>query len=344
MKVAVVGATGLVGTKMLQVLAERNFPVDELVPVASERSVGKEIEFRGKPYKVVSMQDAIAAKPDVALFSAGGSTSLEWAPKFAEAGITVIDNSSAWRMDKSKPLVVPEVNAHVLKTEDRIIANPNCSTIQMVVALQPLHQKYGIKRIVVSTYQSVTGTGKKALDQMMGERTKGLHAENDYPMAYKYPIDLNVIPQIDVFTENGYTKEEMKMVNETKKIMGDDSIRVTATTVRIPVIGGHSESVNVEFKNDFDLAELKALLQSSPGVIVEDEPQAQLYPMPMNAHERDEVFVGRLRRDETQPNTLNMWIVSDNLRKGAATNAVQIAEYLLQQGLLKETHAEAIAS
>ena len=329
-------ATGLVGTKMLQVLSERAFPVDSLIPVASERSVGKEIQFNGKGYKVVSMEDAIAAKPDVALFSAGGSTSLEWAPKFAEAGITVIDNSSAWRMDKSKPLVVPEVNAQVLTAGDKIIANPNCSTIQMVVALQPLHKAYGVKRIVVSTYQSVTGTGKKAVDQLMGERTKGLHVEgNDYPMAYKYPIDLNVIPQIDVFTENGYTKEEMKMVNETKKIMGDDNIRVTATTVRIPVMGGHSESVNVEFERDFDLAEVKTLLQSSPGVIVEDDPQAQLYPMPMNAHERDDVFVGRLRRDETQPNTLNLWIVSDNLRKGAATNAIQIAEYLMQQGLLK---------
>jgi aspartate-semialdehyde dehydrogenase len=323
---------------MLQVLAERNFPVDSLIPVASERSVGKEIEFKGKQYKVVSMDDAIAAKPDVALFSAGGSTSLEWAPKFAEAGITVIDNSSAWRMHADKPLVVPEVNAHVLKASDKIIANPNCSTIQMVVALQPLHQKYGIKRIVVSTYQSVTGTGKKAVDQLMGERTSGLHAETaDYPMAYKYPIDLNVIPQIDVFLDNGYTKEEMKMVNETKKIMGDDSIRVTATTVRIPVIGGHSESVNVEFEKDFDLEEVRQVLQKAPGVIVEDDPKAQLYPMPLNAHERDEVFVGRLRRDETQPNTLNMWIVSDNLRKGAATNAVQIAEYLMQKGLLKQS-------
>jgi len=342
MKVAVVGATGLVGTKMLQVLAERNFPVDELIPVASERSVGKEIEFKGKGFKVVSMQDAIAAKPDVALFSAGGSTSLEWAPKFAEVGTTVIDNSSAWRMDKNKPLVVPEVNAQVLKATDKIIANPNCSTIQMVVALQPLHKKYRIKRVVVSTYQSVTGTGKKAVDQLMGERTRELHGETqDYPMAYKYQIDLNVIPQIDVFLENGYTKEEMKMVNETKKIMGDDTIRVTATTVRIPVIGGHSESVNVEFEHDFDLADVKELLQNSPGVIVEDDPQAQLYPMPLNAHERDEVFVGRLRRDETQPNTLNMWVVSDNLRKGAATNAVQIAEYLLQKGLLKQSATEA---
>lgn len=329
MKVAVVGATGLVGTKMLQVLAERNFPVTELVPVASERSVGKEVEFKGNKYKVVSMEDGIAAKPAVAIFSAGGSTSLEWAPKFAEAGIYVIDNSSAWRMDPSKKLVVPEVNASVLTKEDMIIANPNCSTIQMVVALQPLHEKYKIKRVVVSTYQSVTGTGKKAVDQLFNER-KGADGE----MAYKYQIDLNVIPQIDVFLDNGYTKEEMKMVKETNKIMGDDSIRVTATTVRIPVVGGHSESVNVEFANDFDLAEVKDLLSKAPGIIVQDDPAAQLYPMPMWAHEKDEVFVGRLRRDETQPNTLNMWIVSDNLRKGAATNAVQIAEYLQQQGIL----------
>ncbi|MBS4063092.1 MAG: aspartate-semialdehyde dehydrogenase [Chitinophagaceae bacterium] len=335
MKVAVVGATGLVGTKMLQVLAERNFPVTELLPVASERSVGKEVEFKGKKYKVVSMTDAIAAKPGVAIFSAGGSTSLEWAPKFAEAGITVIDNSSAWRMDPSKKLVVPEVNAGVLTADDKIIANPNCSTIQMVVALQPLHQKYQIKRVVVSTYQSVTGTGKKAVDQLMGERNKAVASANDeYPMAYKYPIDLNVIPQIDVFLENGYTKEEMKMVKETCKIMGDDSIRVTATTVRIPVMGGHSESVNVEFANDFDVNEVKSLLSTAPGIVVVDDPTTQQYPMPMDAHEKDEVFVGRLRRDETQPNTLNMWIVSDNLRKGAATNAVQIAEYLISKGLL----------
>ena len=336
MKVAVVGATGLVGTKMLQVLAERNFPVTELLPVASERSVGKEVEYKGKKYKVVSMTDAIAAKPAVALFSAGGSTSLEWAPKFAEAGITVIDNSSAWRMDPTKKLIVPEVNAHVLGAADKIIANPNCSTIQMVVALQPLHEKYNITRIVVSTYQSVTGTGKKAVDQLMGERQKAVqNANGEYPMAYKYPIDLNVIPQIDVFLDNGYTKEEMKMVNETKKIMGDDSIRVTATTVRIPVMGGHSESVNVEFNKDYELNELKQLLQSAPGVVLVDDPASQQYPMPMDAHEKDEVFVGRLRRDETQPNTLNMWIVSDNLRKGAATNAVQIAEYLMGKGLLK---------
>jgi aspartate-semialdehyde dehydrogenase len=336
MKVAVVGATGLVGTKMLQVLAERNFPVDELLPVASERSVGKEIEFKGKKYKVLSMQDAIAAKPHVALFSAGGSTSLEWAPKFAEAGITVIDNSSAWRMDPTKPLVVPEVNAEVLTQNDKIIANPNCSTIQMVVALQPLHKKYKIKRVVVSTYQSVTGTGKKAVDQLYNEREG-----KDGDMAYKYQIDLNALPQIDVFLENGYTKEEMKMVNETRKIMGDDSIRVTSTTVRIPVMGGHSESVNIEFERDFDLNELRNILSNAPGVVVQDDPSKQIYPMPLWAHEKDEVFVGRIRRDETQPNTLNMWIVSDNLRKGAATNAVQIAEYLIQKGILKEQVAEA---
>ncbi|HUC82728.1 MAG TPA: aspartate-semialdehyde dehydrogenase [Flavisolibacter sp.] len=335
MKVAVVGATGLVGTKMLQVLAERNFPVDELIPVASERSVGKEVEFKGKKYTIVSMQDAIAAKPAVAIFSAGGSTSLEWAPKFAEAGITVIDNSSAWRMDPTKPLIVPEVNADVLTANDKIIANPNCSTIQMVVALQPLHKKYKIKRVVVSTYQSVTGTGKVAVDQLNGERAKAVQeAGDEYPMAYKYQIDLNALPQIDVFLDNGYTKEEMKMVNETKKIMGDESIRVTSTTVRIPVIGGHSESVNIEFENDFELTELRQILSDAPGVVVQDDPAKQVYPMPLWAHEKDDVFVGRIRRDETQPNTLNMWIVSDNLRKGAATNAVQIAEYLLQKGIL----------
>jgi aspartate-semialdehyde dehydrogenase len=329
MKVAVVGATGLVGTKMLQVLAERNFPVTELLPVASERSIGKEVEFSGKKYKVVSAANAIDSRPDIALFSAGGTTSLEWAPKFAAAGITVIDNSSAWRMDKTKKLVVPEINADELTKEDKIIANPNCSTIQMVVALNPLHKKYKIKRIVVSTYQSVTGTGVKAVAQLMNER-KGVVGE----MAYKYPIDLNVIPQIDVFLDNGYTKEEMKMVHETKKIMRDDTIRVTSTTVRIPVIGGHSEAVNVEFERDFDLAEVKEILSKSIGVIVLDDPATQQYPMPKDAHEKDEVFVGRLRRDETQPNTLNMWIVSDNLRKGAATNAVQIAEYLVCHKLL----------
>src|SRR4249920_346160 len=329
MKVAVVGATGLVGTKMLHVLAERNFPVTELVPVASERSVGKEVEFKGKKYKVVSMQDGIDAKPDVAIFSAGGGTSLEWAPKFAEAGITVVDNSSAWRMDPAKKLVVPEINADVLSKTDKIIANPNCSTIQMVVALNPLHKKYKIRRIVVSTYQSVTGTGVKAVTQLMNERN-GVAGE----MAYKYPIDLNAIPQIDVFLDNGYTKEEMKMVNETRKIMRDDSIRLTSTTVRIPVIGGHSEAVNVEFEKDFDLAEVRSLLENAPGVVVVDNPAKQEYPMPKDAHNRDEVFVGRIRRDETQPNTLNMWIVSDNLRKGAATNAVQIAEYLVKKGLV----------
>ncbi|MBN9383083.1 MAG: aspartate-semialdehyde dehydrogenase [Chitinophagaceae bacterium] len=329
MKVAVVGATGLVGTKMLDVLTERNFPVTELIPVASERSIGKEVTFKGKKYKIVSASDAIAAKPAVAIFSAGGSTSLEWAPKFAAAGITVIDNSSAWRMDPTKKLVVPELNADALTKEDKIIANPNCSTIQMVVALNPLHKRYKVKRIVVSTYQSVTGTGVKAVNQLMNER-KGVQGE----MAYKYPIDLNVIPQIDVFLDNGYTKEEMKMVNETKKIMRDDSIRVTATTVRIPVVGGHSEAVNVEFENDFDLAEVRDLLSKAPGVVLVDDPSTQQYPMPKDAHDKDDVFVGRLRRDETQPKTLNMWVVSDNLRKGAATNAVQIAEYLVKQGLI----------
>jgi aspartate-semialdehyde dehydrogenase len=329
MKVAVVGATGLVGTKMLQVLAERNFPVTELIAVASERSVGKKVSFKGNDYTVVSMQDGIDAKPAVAIFSAGGDTSKEWAPKFAAAGIKVIDNSSAWRMDPTKKLVVPEVNANVLTKEDMIIANPNCSTIQMVVALKPLHDVYKIRRVVVSTYQSVTGTGKKAVDQLFNER-KGEEGE----MAYKYQIDLNAIPQIDVFMENGYTKEEMKMVNETKKIMGDDSIRVTATTIRIPVMGGHSESVNLEFENDFDVNELREVLSKAPGIIVQDDPSQQLYPMPLTAHEKDEVFVGRIRRDETQEKTLNMWIVSDNLRKGAATNAVQIAEYLSSNGLL----------
>ncbi len=328
MKVAVVGATGLVGTKMIQVLEERNFPITELIPVASEKSVGKEISYKGKKYKVVGMQTAIDMKPAVALFSAGGGTSLEWAPKFAAAGITVIDNSSAWRMDATKKLVVPEINAAELTAADKIIANPNCSTIQMVVALNPLHKKYIIQRIVVSTYQSVTGTGVKAVDQMMNER-KGIKGE----MAYPYPIDLNVIPQIDVFTDNGYTKEEMKMVNETKKIM-DKNIRVTATTVRIPVMGGHSESVNVEFENEFDLDEVRSILQNAPGVVIVDDVKNLKYPMPMDAHEKDEVFVGRLRRDETQAKTLNMWIVSDNLRKGAATNAIQIAEYLIEKKLV----------
>jgi aspartate-semialdehyde dehydrogenase len=332
MKLAVVGATGLVGTKLLEVLAERNFPVTELVPVASPRSVGKEVIFKGKGYQVVSMEDAIAAKPTIAIFSAGGTTSMDWAPKFAAAGIRVIDNSSAWRMDPTKKLVVPEVNASVLTKEDFIIANPNCSTIQMVVALQPLHEKYKIKRVVVSTYQSVTGTGQQAVDQLFKER-KGEIVPADQ-MAYKYSIDLNVIPQIDVFLENGYTKEEMKMVNETCKIMQDDTIKVTATTVRIPVVGGHSESVNVEFENEYDLKELTTLLSQAPGVVVQQDDTAQFYPMPLWAHEKDDVFVGRIRRDETQPKTLNMWIVSDNLRKGAATNAVQIAEHLVSKGII----------
>ena len=330
MKVAVVGATGLVGSKMLQVLEERNFPVTKLLPVASERSVGKTIKFKGKRYKILSMTDAVAKKPDVAIFSAGGSVSKDWAPRFAEVGTVVIDNSSAWRMDPDKRLVVPEVNAGVLTKKDKIIANPNCSTIQMVVALKPLHDRYRIRRVVVSTYQSVTGTGVKAVTQLLNER-KGKSGERAYP----YQIDLNLLPHIDMFTENGYTKEEMKMVNETKKIMGDESIRVTATTVRVPVMGGHSESVNVEFEQDFDLAEVRSLLEQAPGVVVQDNVAELLYPMPLVAHDRDEVFVGRLRRDESQPHTLNMWIVSDNLRKGAATNAVQIAEYLLQAGILK---------
>jgi aspartate-semialdehyde dehydrogenase len=330
MKVAVVGATGLVGTKMLQVLAERNFPITELIPVASERSVGKEIIFNGKPYKIVSMQDAIAAKPSLALFSAGGNTSLEWAPQFAAAGITVVDNSSAWRMDSTKKLVVPEVNANSLSASDKIIANPNCSTIQMVVVLKPLHDKYKIKRVVVSTYQSVTGTGVKAVTQLMNER-QGIVGE----MAYKYPIDMNAIPHIDSFTDNGYTKEEMKMVNETKKIMEDDNIKVTATCVRIPTVGGHSESVNIEFENDFDLQEVKTILSAAPGIVLKQDNENFIYPMPLTAHDKDETFVGRIRRDETQPNTLNCWIVSDNLRKGAATNAIQIAETLIEKGLLK---------
>jgi aspartate-semialdehyde dehydrogenase len=331
MKVAVVGATGLVGTKMMQVLEERNFPVTKLFPVASERSVGKKVKFCGKKVAVIGMQTAIDKKPDIAIFSAGGSTSLEWAPKFAAAGITVIDNSSAWRMDPTKKLVVPEVNANVLTKTDKIIANPNCSTIQMVVALKPLHDKYKVKRIVVSTYQSVTGTGVKAVAQITNER-KGKTGE----MAYPYQIDLNVLPHIDMFLDNGYTKEEMKMVNETRKIMGDDTIRVTATTVRVPVMGGHSEAINVEFDKDFDLAEVRSMLEKAPGVIVVDDVKNNKYPMPLDAHDKDEVFVGRLRRDESNPNTLNMWVVSDNLRKGAATNAVQIAEYLISSGILKQ--------
>ncbi len=329
MKVAVVGATGLVGTKMLEILAERNFPVTELIPVASEKSAGKEISFKGKKYKVVTLADALEMKPDLALFSAGGNTSLEWAPKFADIGTVVVDNSSAWRMDASKKLIVPEVNASVIEATDKIIANPNCSTIQMVVALKPLHDKFKIKRIVVSTYQSVTGTGKKAVDQMMNER-----AGIEGPMAYPHKIDLNALPHIDVFMDNDYTKEEMKMAKETRKIIGDESIRVTATCVRIPTVGGHSESVNVEFENEFAIDDVKALLKAAAGIVLQDDVKNNSYPMPMHAHDKDAVFVGRIRRDETQPKTLNMWIVSDNLRKGAATNAVQIAEYLVAQKFL----------
>jgi aspartate-semialdehyde dehydrogenase len=329
MKVAVVGATGLVGTKMLQVLEERNFPITELLVVASEKSIGKKLAFKGKEYSVIGMKEAIDARPEIALFSAGGSTSLEWAPKFAEAGITVIDNSSAWRMDKNKKLVVPEVNGDVLTSNDKIIANPNCSTIQMLMVLKPLHDRYRVKRVVVSTYQSVTGTGIKAVNQLMNER-KGIEGE----MAYKYPIDLNAIPHIDVFLENGYTKEEMKMVNETKKIMQDDNIMVTATCVRIPTMGGHSESVNIEFENDFDIEEVKRILASFPGVTVKDDVANFIYPMPLTAFEKDDTFVGRIRRDESLANTMNCWIVSDNLRKGAATNAIQIAEKLLEKGFI----------
>jgi len=329
MKVAVVGATGMVGEVMLQVLAERNFPVTELIPVASEKSVGKEIAFKGKNYKVVGMQTAVDMKADIALFSAGGNTSLEWAPKFAAAGTTVIDNSSAWRMDPTKKLVVPEINASELTKADKIIANPNCSTIQMVMVLAPLHQKYNIKRVVVSTYQSITGTGVKAVQQLENEYA-GINGE----MAYKYPIHRNAIPQCDVFEENGYTKEEMKLVRETQKIIGDKTIAVTATAVRIPVVGGHSEAVNVEFTHDFDLGEVRNILHHTPGVVLQDNTDTYTYPMPMYAHGKDDVFVGRIRRDESQPNTINMWIVADNLRKGAATNTVQIAEYLVANKLV----------
>jgi aspartate-semialdehyde dehydrogenase len=329
MKVAVVGATGMVGEVMLQVLAERNFPVTELIPVASEKSIGIEIEFKGLKYKVVGMQTAVDMKADIALFSAGGETSLEWAPKFAGAGTTVIDNSSAWRMDHSKKLVVPEINASQLTLEDKIIANPNCSTIQMVMALAPLHLKYKIKRIVVSTYQSITGTGVKAVRQLENEY-EGIDGE----MAYKYQIHRNAIPQCDSFEDNGYTKEEMKLVRETQKILDDKTIAVTATAVRVPIVGGHSEAVNVEFENDFDENEVRKILINTPGVVVQDDLDAFSYPMPLFAQGKDEVFVGRIRRDHSQPNTLNMWIVSDNLRKGAATNTIQIAEYLLKNNLV----------
>lgn len=329
MKVAVVGATGMVGEIMLQVLAERNFPVTELIPVASEKSVGKEIEWKGNTYKVVGLQTAVDMKPEIALFSAGGETSLEWAPKFAAAGTTVIDNSSAWRMDETKKLVVPEINASVLTKEDKIIANPNCSTIQMVMALAPLHAKYDIKRIVVSTYQSITGTGVKAVRQLENEYA-GIQDE----MAYKYPIHRNAIPQCDSFEENGYTKEEMKLVRETQKILNDKTIAVTATAIRIPVVGGHSEAVNIQFENDFDVNEVREILHNTPGVTVQDNLDTYTYPMPIYAQGKDDVFVGRIRRDESQANTLNMWIVADNLRKGAATNTVQIAEYLVANNLV----------
>jgi aspartate-semialdehyde dehydrogenase len=329
MKVAVVGATGMVGEVMLQVLAERNFPVTELIPVASEKSVGKEIEYKGKTFKVVGLETAVSMKPDIALFSAGGQTSLDWAPKFAAAGTTVIDNSSAWRMDPTKKLIVPEINASALTKDDKIIANPNCSTIQMVLVLAPLHHKYGIKRVIVSTYQSITGTGVKAVQQLENEY-KGLQGE----MAYKYPIHRNAIPQCDVFEANGYTKEEMKLVRETQKIIGDSSIAVTATAIRIPVVGGHSEAVNVEFSTDYNLNELRAILAETPGVIVQDDTENYVYPMPLFAQGKDEVFVGRLRRDESRANALNMWIVADNLRKGAATNTIQIAEYLVENQLV----------
>lgn len=329
MRVAVVGATGMVGNVMLNVLEERNLPITELIPVASERSVGKKVEYKGKSYAIVSLETAVTMKPEIALFSAGGGTSLEWAPKFAEVGTTVIDNSSAWRMDPTKKLVVPEINASQLTKEDKIIANPNCSTIQMVLTLAPLHKKYKIKRLVVSTYQSITGTGVKAVQQLENEL-----AGVDGEMAYPYPIHKNALPHCDVFEENGYTKEEMKLVRETQKILDDRTIAVTATAVRIPTSGGHSESVNIEFENDFDLNEIRTLLNNTDGVVVQDNPANNEYPMPIYANGKDEVYVGRIRRDESQPNTVNMWIVSDNLRKGAATNAVQIAQHLVNHELV----------
>ncbi|MEM9647758.1 MAG: aspartate-semialdehyde dehydrogenase [Bacteroidota bacterium] len=332
MKVAVVGATGMVGEVMLNVLAERNFPISELLLVASERSVGKKLTYKNEEHTIIGLADAVAARPDIAIFSAGGGTSLDWAPKFAEVGTTVIDNSSAWRMDPTKKLVVPEINANELSSEDKIIANPNCSTIQMVMALNPLHKKYGMKRVVVSTYQSVSGTGVKAVQQLENE-IAGVEGE----MAYPYPIGRNALPHCDVFLENGYTKEEMKLAREPQKILDDRTFSVSATAVRIPTAGGHSESVNVEFHKDFDLAEVRELLSATPGVTVQDNPETNTYPMPIYAHGKDDVFVGRIRRDETQRNTLNMWIVSDNLRKGAATNAVQIAEYLVENKLVANT-------
>ena len=328
MKVAVVGATGMVGNVMLQVLEERNFPVTELIPVASEKSIGQTIVFKGKEYKVIGLAQAVSLKPDIALFSAGGSVSTEWAPKFAQVGTIVVDNSSAWRMDPTKKLVIPEINADVLTKEDKIIANPNCSTIQMRVALSPL-RKYGIKRIIVSTYQSITGTGVKAVKQLENE-----YRNEKGEMAYHYPIHRNAIPHCDVFEPNGYTKEEMKLVRETKKIFGDDTIRVTATAVRIPVVGGHSESVNVEFEQDFDLTEVRKILSKAPGITLQDNTDTNTYPMPIYAQGKDDVFVGRIRRDESAPNSLNMWVVADNLRKGAATNTIQIAETLIKKGFL----------
>ena len=328
MKVAVVGATGMVGNVMLQVLEERNFPVTELIPVASEKSIGQTIVFKGKEYKVIGLAQAVSLKPDIALFSAGGSVSTEWAPKFAQVGTIVVDNSSAWRMDPTKKLVIPEINADVLTKEDKIIANPNCSTIQMLVALSPL-RKYGIKRIIVSTYQSITGTGVKAVKQLENE-----YRNEKGEMAYHYPIHRNAIPHCDVFEPNGYTKEEMKLVRETKKIFGDDTIRVTATAVRIPVVGGHSESVNVEFEQDFDLTEVRKILSKAPGITLQDNTDTNTYPMPIYAQGKNDVFVGRIRRDESAPNSLNMWVVADNLRKGAATNTIQIAETLIKKGFL----------
>jgi aspartate-semialdehyde dehydrogenase len=329
MKVAVVGATGMVGEVMLKILEERNFPFTELMLVASERSVGKEITFKNETHKVIGLAEAVSKKPDIAFFSAGGTTSLEWAPKFEQVGTTVIDNSSAWRMDATKKLIVPEINADQLTKDDKIIANPNCSTTQMVMVLAPLHKKYKIKRIVVSTYQSITGTGVKAVKQLENELA-GVKGE----MAYPYPINKNVIPHCDVFEENGYTKEEMKLVRETQKILDDRSIAVTATAVRVPTQGGHSEAVNIEFENDFDVSEIRKLLSKTPGVVVQDNLDVNTYPMPIYANGKDDVFVGRIRRDESQPNTLNLWIVSDNLRKGAATNTIQIAEYLIDKNLI----------
>ena len=328
MKVAVVGATGMVGNIMLEVLKERNFPITELIPVASERSVGNKISYNGSEYTVVGLETAVSMKPDLALFSAGGDTSLEWAPKFAAVGTTVIDNSSAWRMHPDHKLVVPEINGDLLTAEDKIIANPNCSTIQLVLALKPLHDKYSVKRVVVSTYQSITGTGVAATSQLENERN-GVVGE----MAYPYPIDKNCLPHCDSFMENGYTKEEIKLTNETKKIL-DPSINVTATAVRVPVVGGHSEAVNVEFENDFEISTVRTLLHNQDGVTLKDDPTTNTYPMPLYAQGKDDVFVGRIRRDESQANTLNMWVVSDNLRKGAATNAVQIAEILIKKGFL----------